>query len=85
MDNDKWVDENVKKVKLFNYSSNVSQLKKFTGTHPKVIQSRINSKNWTFDYDLSLVKKSVKDRFKTLMSSVFGINMDYKNYNIIKK
>lgn len=83
--NDKWVEENVVKVKSFNYESNVSQLKRFEGTHPKVIQSRIKAKNWTFDHDLSTVKKSLKDRVKSLITSVFGWNLDYKNYNVIKK
>ncbi len=82
---DQWVEDNVVKVKAFNYESNVQHLKRFTGTHPNVMQPRVNTKNWTFDYDLSTVKKSLKDRVKSVITSVFGLNLDYKNYNIIKK
>jgi len=82
---DKWVDENVIKAKVFNYESNVNQLKRFEGTHPKVMLERVKMKNWTFDHDLSSVKKSLKDRVKSLITSILGLNLDYKNYKIIKK
>jgi len=82
---DKWVDENVIKAKVFNYESNVNQLKRFEGTHPKVMLERVKMKNCTFDHDLSSVKKSLKDRVKSLITSILGLNLDYKNYKIIKK
>jgi len=82
--NDQWLEDNVVKVKAFNYESNVKQLKRFEDTHPKVMQPRVTDKNWTFEHDLSTVKKSMKDKVKSIITSVFGLNLDYKNYNIIK-
>jgi len=82
---DKWVDENVIKATSFNYESNVNQLKRFEGTHPKVMLERVKMKNWTFDHDLSTVNKSLKDKVKSLITSILGLNLDYKNYKIIKK
>jgi len=82
---DKRVEDNVVKAKSFNYESKVRQLKRFEGTHPKVMLERVKMKNWTFDHDLSTVNKSLKDRFKSLVASILGLNLDYKNYKIIKK
>jgi hypothetical protein len=68
----------------FDYSQ-INALEKFTGTHPLVMQERVNRMNWKFDYDLSYNKLSVKDHFKNLMEKWTGIRpFDYKNYILLR-
>jgi hypothetical protein len=60
-------------------------LRKFEGTHPKVILPRIEAINWPFDYDASLVKLSIKDIFSLFMEQKTGwLPGEYKNYRLIK-
>lgn len=81
---DNWVDKNVAKTTEFDYSSNVNELKKFNGTHPAIIKNRITEKNWDFEFDISLNKKSIKDKFKDFVFAAFGWEIGYKNYRVKK-
>jgi hypothetical protein len=64
--------------------SNVDSLSLFTGSHPAVIQERIQSKNWKFEYDIKIknlgFKKSVLYFIEKLSGWRVGEN---KNYEII--
>jgi hypothetical protein len=67
----------------FDYSQ-VDALEKFTGTHPEVIQERINRMNWKFNYDPSYNNLKPKERFKNLLEKLTGRRFfDYKNYRVI--
>ena len=77
---DAWIDRNIKKGEEFDYTG-IDALNKFTGTHPKVMQNLINRKNWTFEFDLTFNKLSVKDSAKLLLEKI-GIKVGYKNYRI---
>lgn len=67
----------------FDYSE-VSSLEKFTGSHPKVMQPRIDAINWKFEHDISKNRYSWKDRFKDTMEKLTGNRpFDYKNYRIV--
>lgn len=67
----------------FDYS-NIDALAKFTGTHPHVMQQRINNSNWKFDYDLSYNKLKPKEWFKNMIEKLTGKRpFDYKNYRIV--
>ncbi|MBN2669816.1 MAG: hypothetical protein JXR60_11385 [Bacteroidales bacterium] len=81
---DRWIDQNVVKSSAFDYEMHVKELKRFEGSHPRVMLDRINQKNWQFDYDISINQKSLKDRIKNLMSRFFGVELGYKNY-ILKR
>ena len=71
------------KTEEFEYG-NIDALAKFTGTHPKAIQKRIDKVNWKFDYDLSLNKMNLKYKFKAWVEKHFGfIPGEYRNYKII--
>jgi ribosomal protein S18 len=84
--NDEWINDNIQKASEFNYNKAVSELKKFTGEHPKIMKKRINEKNWKFDYDIAYDKRSLKDKIKQFLKKYFGIDIGYKNYRItIKK
>jgi hypothetical protein len=79
---DEWIDRNVVKTDQFDYSV-VDALTAFKGTHPQVMQPRIEAKNWKFDHDLSMNRLSIKDRFKKTLIDNFNIEIGYKNYRII--
>jgi glycosyltransferase involved in cell wall biosynthesis len=82
--NDEWIEEKVVKADSFDYS-NVDALSIFKGEHPKVMQARINSKNWKFEHDLSKNKFSLKEKFKRIVEKIFGFRPgEYKNYLLIK-
>ena len=67
----------------FDYT-NIDVLKKFTGTHPAVMQERISRMNWKFDYDISRNHVKLKDRFKNMLEKITGKRFfDYKNYRTI--
>ena len=67
----------------FDYS-HIDALEKFNGSHPKVMQQRINRMNWQFSYDLSYNNLKLKDRFKNVIEKITGKRpFDYKNYKIV--
>ncbi len=80
--NDQWLERNVIDAEEFDYAQHVKELKKFEGTHPSVIKDRIEKSNWKFDYDISLNKKTLKDKFKDFLATYFTYEMGYKNYKI---
>ena len=82
--NDQWISDNVVKATEFDYMANVSQLALYRETHPMVMQKRIESKNWKFEYDISFNKKTLKERTKDFLRKYFGIDISYKNYIIGK-
>jgi hypothetical protein len=81
---DEWLEEfNKKYTGDFDYSG-VNYLQKYTGTHPQVMQERINHMNWKFDYDLSYNKPKLKDRFRDVMEKLTGKRpFEYRNYRIV--
>lgn len=80
---DAWLESNVIKADAFDYVGDIDELAKFRGTHPAVMQERINRINWQFDYDISYNKRSLKTKFKKFAEDVLGISMSYKNYKLI--
>lgn len=80
---DAWLESNVIKADAFDYVGDIDELAKFKGTHPAVMQERINRINWQFDYDISYNKRSLKTKFKKFAEDVLGISMSYKNYKLI--
>lgn len=80
---DEWLDKNIAKSDEFDYSG-IDVLQKFKGTHPSVMNDRIDRLNWKFDHDLSKNKLKFKDRLKGISESLFGIRPgEFKNYRII--
>ena len=74
-----WIDKNIIKADAFDYS-NIDALKKFEGSHPKVMNSRVEKTNWKFEYDMSFNKLSVKNKTKIFLKEKLNINLGYKNY-----
>ena len=77
---DDWVAEKIPDVESFDYSK-IDALRKFEGTHPKVMQKRIENVNWEFAFDPTQQKMSFKNRFLQKMESWTGWRIgEYKNY-----
>ena len=80
---DKWMEENVVEASDYDYSV-VESLKRFSGTHPAVMQSRISRKQWEYNYDPSRRVMKLKDRLKMWVASLTGYHIgENKNYKII--
>ncbi len=81
--NDEWIEKNVAKAHEFDYSQ-VDALSRFTGTHPGVMQERIQRINWKFDFDLSKNSFSRKEKIKRFFERITGKRiMEYQNYTLI--
>ncbi|MEM6965701.1 MAG: glycosyltransferase family 2 protein [Bacteroidota bacterium] len=80
---DAWVAEKIPDVATFDYSQ-IDSLKKFEGTHPKVMQERIQKMNWEFTFDPTAKRMSLKDRALKWMEDISGWRIgEYKNYEEI--
>lgn len=78
---DQWIEKNIAKDNSFDYLS-IDQLELFKGTHPKVMQKRIEEKNWQFEYDISFNKITLKERLKKWLYKYLRINTSYRNYKL---
>jgi ribosomal protein S18 len=81
---DQWIKDNVPKEEAFDYSQ-IDNLERFTGTHPKVMEDRIHRLNWSFDHDLSKNTLTIREKLKRLASQLLGYRVgEYKNYKLLK-
>lgn len=74
--------KNVVSSQAFDYSS-IDALSLFTDTQPRVMNERIERKNWQFEYDISFNRLSLKYKAKIFIKKYFGINTYYQNYKLI--
>jgi hypothetical protein len=65
----------------FDYSS-IDSLSLFTDTHPKVMEERIQRKNWNFEHDISFNRLSLRYKGKIFIKKYLGINTYYENYRL---
>jgi hypothetical protein len=80
---DEWVKNNVGEQNEFDYSQ-IDSLKKFTDSHPALMQDRIKKQDWTFNHDERKFNRSVKDKILHFIYKTTGwIPGEYKNYKII--
>lgn len=80
---DDWMKKNIPVQQAFDYSQ-IDSLQVFAGTHPAVMQARINQKNWTFDFDPTNKKFSLKARILYWLEKKTGWRIgEYKNYRLI--
>ena len=72
-----------KELKAFDYSQ-IDSLSHFEGTHPKVMQNRIERMNWMFDFDIKVKRLSFKNRVKMAIEKLTGWRIgEYRNYNLV--
>lgn len=64
----------------FDYSK-IDSLSLFKGTHPQVMQERLASVNWNFEFNVKEKKLSFKNRLMHLLETLTGYRFfEYKNY-----
>lgn len=65
--------------------SRIDALDHFKDSHPKVMQERINRKNWKFEHDITYSRLSFKEKFKRFVRKTTGYHIwEYRNYNLLK-
>ncbi len=80
---DTWMNKNIPKISEFDYSQ-IDSLKIFDGSHPKVIQKRIDTQNWEFNFDPTAKNISFIYKFLKVVEDLTGWRIgEYKNYKII--
>ena len=80
---DSWIKENVQETAHFDYSK-IDSLARFTGTHPAVMQKRVNEINWNLDLDPTRKNFKLKKRLLHWFEKKTGIRLfEYKNYTVI--
>ena len=68
---------------VFDYDAS-EPLQRFKGTHPKVMQERINAQNWSFDSDPSEMRWPIKDSLSNWIEKVTGWRPgEYRNYRLL--
>jgi hypothetical protein len=80
---DEWMKENIVKSEVFEYEEHISQLRLFDGSHPRLMEERIKTRNWKFNVDISKNKRSFKDHIKDLLLMI-GFNTNYQNHHLIE-
>lgn len=69
-------------VDAFDYSQ-IDSLAPFTGTHPAVMQPRVDRLNWPFTFDTSQKRYSPRVRLLTFIEKLTGWRIgEYKNYKL---
>ncbi|HSC52431.1 MAG TPA: hypothetical protein VLC98_02345 [Phnomibacter sp.] len=68
----------------FDYSK-IDYLASFTGSHPAIMQPRIQGQDWTFNYNPAINNMSVKEKLLRWVERLTGRQFFiYKNYKIVK-
>lgn len=83
---DAWLAENLPETFEFDYK-NADRLVPFTGTHPAVMQKRVDATNWNLNIDLKALSQKMNFRRKALqkIEDWTGWRVsEYRNYKIVK-
>lgn len=68
----------------FDYSG-IDSLAAFEGTHPTVMQARLERVNWQFDFDIREKKLSLKNKLRFLIENLTGWRIgEYRNFRLLK-
>lgn len=84
---DEWIEKHVPETIDFDYK-NADRLVAFNSSHPRVMQNRIDSVNWTLNIDLKKLERKMPLRRKILqvIEDVTAWRIgEYRNYRIVKK
>lgn len=81
---DDWIEENVKKRESYVYGEERQNLYPFKGTHPQLMQERIERLNWDFKHDVSLNSYPLKKWLKLKIFQATGVMIgEYQNFKVI--
>lgn len=79
---DCWMKAHVPDVEEYDYEGK-EPLRRFEGTHPAVMRSRIEAMNWRFAADPGAVPLRLKDRLKLAVERITGWRPgEFKNYRL---
>ena len=80
---DHWIERRLGLDSSYNYHGG-THLEKFKGSHPAIMHERIRSADWSFEYDPSKVRLSIKDMLLEWIEAKSGIRIgEYRNYELI--
>lgn len=80
---DEWLLKNIASTDTFNYSA-IDSLRLFKGTHPQVMQTRIQQQNWPFSFNTAQSKLKLSYRLRQYIENLTGYNIgEYKNYQLV--
>lgn len=79
---DEWLEKHVIHAKEFDYSLDRRPLSRFKGTHPAVIENRVQQQNWNFEPDIAERAYNPKQKMKIILEKL-GLNLSYTNYKLI--
>jgi hypothetical protein len=84
VEDDKALNEYIASADFFDFNE-FDSLEKFKGTHPAVMQQRINKQNWKLDLDISKKKFVFKDRLLYWLEKRTGKRLfSFTNHRIIR-
>lgn len=80
-----WLKLKEKQGENFHYEENIDSLTLFNGTHPSVMQQRVQNENWEFTFDLKQKRfKNLKYRMLYYLEKISGVRLfEYRNYKKI--
>ena len=78
---DEWVSQHVVGAAEFEYEKHIRSMHRFEGNHPAPMTRRVKAMNWSFAFDPSNNRWTLKDRAKHLLKKL-GINPNYANYRL---
>jgi hypothetical protein len=80
-------DEEIKRIVVqaseYDYSQ-IKSLARFTGGHPMVMQQRLLSMDWDFEFDLSKRRLTLKQKILGFIERLTGKRLfEFRNYRLI--
>lgn len=78
---DEWVQKNVAPGDTYDYAAHIDSLKPFKGSHPALMQKRIQQANWDFFFEPSMKRLSAKDKLSRFIEQKTGWRIgEFRNY-----
>ncbi len=80
---DSWVEKHIGQKKTYDYAANIDSLCLFKGSHPKLMQKRIQHADWDFFFEPSVKRLSAKDKLLQFIEKKTGYRIgEFKNYKL---
>ena len=81
---EEFIESTIGEKEEYDYAMLNAYLEPFEGTHPKLIQEKVNAMDWAVDLSLYRSKPRPKDTAKNFLRKYLNINLDYANYTLLK-
>lgn len=80
---DDWIQQNTTSSEQYNYY-NIDVLRPFEGSHPSLMQARVDNMSWNFEFDVAKQRFAWKDKLLYAIEQKTGKRLfEYKNYTKI--